>query len=372
MPVQWFTELFPATHYIRVSRAIYLRGEGPLDLALELTLLTRVRRRALRARASHARRRGHDAASPHGSNVLAVAYKETLVLRHDRAFMSPSLAQPVDDAAAVRLRALEHARRTCRGRCSTAAPRRCRAASSRRSRRPATSSARRDTELRRQGRELLRRGDALAVLVIPRDFRRDVERGDAPRCSSCSTAPTRSRRARRRLRRPRSRRPATSAAHIPRDRGAERARSPHRRAPALLVQPDAARPRLLPRRARRHAAHQPLPVGVEPRPRRRARERDLRADAVAARPTLEIVLGKLLPLRRSSATLLLVVAMVGSGVVFGFWPRGSWLALGVVTLPFVLASLAIGVFVSTISASRRRRPCSSRCSSSCRRSCSRA
>jgi len=40
MPVQWFTELFPATHYIRVSRGIYLRGEGPLDLALELTLLT--------------------------------------------------------------------------------------------------------------------------------------------------------------------------------------------------------------------------------------------------------------------------------------------------------------------------------------------
>ena len=32
-PVQWLAELFPATHYIRVSRAIYLRGEGPLDAA---------------------------------------------------------------------------------------------------------------------------------------------------------------------------------------------------------------------------------------------------------------------------------------------------------------------------------------------------
>ena len=31
MPIvlQWFAELFPATHYIRVSRGIYLRGEGP-------------------------------------------------------------------------------------------------------------------------------------------------------------------------------------------------------------------------------------------------------------------------------------------------------------------------------------------------------
>jgi ABC-2 type transport system permease protein len=39
MPIQWFTEIFPATHYIRVSRGIYLRGEGPMDLALELGLL---------------------------------------------------------------------------------------------------------------------------------------------------------------------------------------------------------------------------------------------------------------------------------------------------------------------------------------------
>ncbi len=28
-PVQWLAELIPATHYIRVSRAIYLRGAGP-------------------------------------------------------------------------------------------------------------------------------------------------------------------------------------------------------------------------------------------------------------------------------------------------------------------------------------------------------
>jgi ABC-type multidrug transport system permease subunit len=37
--VQWLAELFPATHYIRVSRAIYLRGAGPLDLMPELALL---------------------------------------------------------------------------------------------------------------------------------------------------------------------------------------------------------------------------------------------------------------------------------------------------------------------------------------------
>jgi ABC-2 type transport system permease protein len=37
--VQWLTQLFPATHYIRVSRGIYLRGEGPVELLPELFLL---------------------------------------------------------------------------------------------------------------------------------------------------------------------------------------------------------------------------------------------------------------------------------------------------------------------------------------------
>jgi ABC-2 type transport system permease protein len=37
--VQWVSELLPATHYIRVSRAIYMRGAGPLAMAPELALL---------------------------------------------------------------------------------------------------------------------------------------------------------------------------------------------------------------------------------------------------------------------------------------------------------------------------------------------
>jgi ABC-2 type transport system permease protein len=39
MPVQWMTEIFPATHYIRISRAIYLRGEGLTDLLPEIAML---------------------------------------------------------------------------------------------------------------------------------------------------------------------------------------------------------------------------------------------------------------------------------------------------------------------------------------------
>jgi ABC-2 type transport system permease protein len=38
-PVQWLTELFPATHYIRFTRGLYLRGEGAADLWLELLVL---------------------------------------------------------------------------------------------------------------------------------------------------------------------------------------------------------------------------------------------------------------------------------------------------------------------------------------------
>jgi ABC-type multidrug transport system permease subunit len=38
-PVQWLAEALPATHFIRVTRAIYLRGAGPLDLGLELVIL---------------------------------------------------------------------------------------------------------------------------------------------------------------------------------------------------------------------------------------------------------------------------------------------------------------------------------------------
>ncbi len=36
---RWFAELLPATHYIRVSRAIYLRAAGPLELLPELGIL---------------------------------------------------------------------------------------------------------------------------------------------------------------------------------------------------------------------------------------------------------------------------------------------------------------------------------------------
>jgi ABC-2 type transport system permease protein len=62
---------------------------------------------------------------------------------------------------------------------------------------------------------------------------------------------------------------------------------------------------------------------------------------------LQIVMGKLLPLVAVGYGLL-GFTILGSGVLFGLWPQGSWLGLAIVTLPFMLASLSLGVLVSTL------------------------
>ncbi|MEA2626562.1 MAG: drug efflux transport system permease protein [Candidatus Binatota bacterium] len=71
-------------------------------------------------------------------------------------------------------------------------------------------------------------------------------------------------------------------------------------------------------------------------------------EQMLALPTtpLELVIGKLVPFVVLSFGLVLY-ATVLCGLV-GLWPRGSFLALLAVTLPFVLASLSVGVFVSTL------------------------
>lgn len=63
---------------------------------------------------------------------------------------------------------------------------------------------------------------------------------------------------------------------------------------------------------------------------------------------VELVLGKLVP-AVALCYLLLVISILGPGLVFGLWPAGSLTALVILTLPFVLASLGVGVFISTIS-----------------------
>jgi ABC-2 type transport system permease protein len=60
---------------------------------------------------------------------------------------------------------------------------------------------------------------------------------------------------------------------------------------------------------------------------------------------LEIVLGKLIPHIGIAYGLLAMVVTI-AGAVFGVWVKGSLLALAAISLPFILASLTIGVLVS--------------------------
>src|SRR5262249_50056745 len=72
-------------------------------------------------------------------------------------------------------------------------------------------------------------------------------------------------------------------------------------------------------------------------------------EQLLAQPTrpLEVILGKLLP-NIATAYAALGMAVLGAGLMYDFWPAGSILLLAAVTLPFILATLSIGVFVSAL------------------------
>lgn len=283
------------------------------------------------------------------SNVLAVASREAGVLRHDKGFMSTVLAQPVillllfgyglsNEPANVPWAVFDRSHSTPARRfvedvqhTGYFAP-------------PQTIHS------YAEARRLLGRQQAIAVLVMPRDFQRDLARG-RPQVQLLLDGSD----------------PLTSA-----------------RIGAYVGRVAAAwtSPRLVPRRAA-----DPLPMARAPAPidlRQRFWFNPTLADSAFFLATLvgmlltniclsisslgivgerengtfeqtlslpitpiEIVLGKLVPLAIVSYALL-VFAVVGAGVVFGLWPQGSWIALFVVTLPFVFASLGIGVFVSSL------------------------
>ena len=279
-------------------------------------------------------------------NVVAIAYREAIVLRHDRAFIAVILAQPImmlllfgfvlsnkpanvpwavlDRSGTMEARRLVHEVRTTGYFLPP---------------RPVTSYA--------AGRALLGDGTVLAVLVVPEHFAADLERGN-PRVQLLidGSDPLSAARVAGYI-------GQVTAAFEPRD-GAPALRSgPARAAGPIDIRQ---RFRFNPTLSDRHFFLATLAgmlltnlclsvtaLGL-------VGERESGTfEQMLAQPTasLEIVLGKLVPYVVVAYAILLA-ATLATGVVFGIWPRGSMLTLLVATLPFVLASLGIGVFVSAL------------------------
>lgn len=281
------------------------------------------------------------------SNVLAVAYREAIVVRHDRAFIGVILLQPV-----MMLLLLGFVLSNKPANVPWAVLDRSGTVESRRLVQEVQATGYflppRAVTHYEAGRALLRRGEALALLVVPRDFAVDAAR-DRPRVQLLLDGSD-----------------PTSAARIAGYVGQVAAA-------VRLDRPTPVRPAAGP-------ARPAGPIDVRQRfwfnPTLSDREFFLSAIAgmlltnlcfsvtalslVGEREsgtfeqmlslpttTLEIVLGKLVPYVVVSYALLFFVTLA-TGLVFGLWPQGSVVTLALATLPFVLASLTVGVFISAL------------------------
>ena len=281
------------------------------------------------------------------SNVMAVAYKEAMALRHDKPLIAALLIQPISFLIIL-------------GVAVSFTPRNVPWAVLDRSQ---TAVARRlvseveasgyflpvtPVESYDQGRALLQSGRAVAFLVIDRDFARRLQRG-RPQVQLLLDGAD----------------PLTAA----RIGGAITQI-------AAAYDPEAIAPRARPDAELTRAG----PIDVRQRFWFNAtlRDRDFFLSALAAMlltnlcfgatglalvgerengtyeqmlslPTsaVEIVLGKLIPYV-GLCYAELFIALIPAGIFLGYWPQGSWISLLVVTLPFVLASLGIGTFVSSL------------------------
>ena len=284
------------------------------------------------------------------SNVLAIAYKEAALLRHDKTVLQNVVLQPIvmllvfGFALSFKPTDIPWA---VLDRSGTAASRQLVAEIEASGYfLPPVSVAGYDA-----GRALLKRGQATAFLVIPKDLRRDIARG-RPQVQLLLDGTD----------------PLTAA----------RVGGYITQIAAHVAPPSATAPRL----ANGPTPGTPAPSGIDLRQVFRfnptLRDLDFYLSAMGgflltnlclaaaslglvaerengtyeqllAQPTrpLEVVLGKLVPNVVTSYAAL-TMAVIGSGLLFGFWPKGSIVLLAFVTLPFILATLSIGVFVSAL------------------------
>lgn len=283
------------------------------------------------------------------TSIAAVAWREAAVMRHDRPLLVVIFAQPL-----MMLLLLGYALSNEPANVPWAVLDRSESAASRRLVQAAHATGYflepRAVTSYDQGQALLERGDVLALLVIPRDFARDALRG-GPRVEVVldGADPLSAARVGGILRQ-------VAGSFDPGGRAvAARRVDAARSAPA---EPVAVRGRFLfnPTLSDRQFFLATLAgmlltnlclsvtsLGLVGERESGTYEQTL---SLPTRP-LEIVLGKLLPYVALSY-FVLGIALAAPGLLFGLWPTGSWLALLLLTLPFVLASLAIGVFVSAL------------------------
>jgi len=283
------------------------------------------------------------------NNVAAVAYKEASVLRHDRAMIAAVVVQPVvmlllfglalsNKPANVPWAVLDRSQTTVSRRLVQD----IQATGYFLPSRPVTSYD--------AGDALLKRGDALALLVIPESFRRDVE-GRHPQVQLLvdGSDPLSASRVSSYIGQIAASFEVTKAPPA----GGARPTSPARPAGLIDVrQRFWFNPTLSDRVFFLAALGGMLLTNLCLSAMSLGLVADREAgtyEQMLALPTtaLELVVGKLVPYV-GVAYLVLLFATVATGVGFGIWPHGSWFTLLVVTLPFVLASLAVGVFVSTL------------------------
>jgi len=285
------------------------------------------------------------------SNVAAVAYKEASVVRHDKALLATVFAQPV-----MMLLLMGVALSNKPANVPWVVLDQSNTAMSRRLLQEIEATGYfvppRLVWGHADGERLLERGDALAFVVIPKDFRRDVERGhpqlqvlldgsdplQAARVGGyigqVATAFDMGRGA--------DAVPLTPRANGPvRDSGLVDARQRFWFNPTLLDRVfflSALAGMLL-----TNLCMSATSGGLV------AERESGTYEQMLALPTtpIELVLGKLVPYVGLSYAVFFF-ATIAPGVIFGLWPHGSWVALILVTLPFVLASLGVGVFVSTL------------------------
>jgi len=281
------------------------------------------------------------------SNILAVAYKEATVLRHDRAFLGVVFVQPImmmtlfalalsNKPENVPWAVLDHS--------ATSTSRRLveevEATGHFLRPRPVTSYA--------EGRELLHTGDALAFLVIPDDLARARERGGARVQVLLDGADPLS--------------AARVGGYISQvGAGFGTLDAPAGRRPPVPGPRDSAialrqrfwfNPTLKDRNFFLSALAAMLLTNLALSATSLAlvgeRENGTYEQMLSLPTTpVEIVLGKLIPYV-FLCYLEVLIAFIPTGLIFGIWPQGHWVTLLAITLPFVLASLGVGTFISSL------------------------